>query len=48
VGAERFLPVDAVSLPSNPSEAAEEICRLLEERGFIPERTDPLTGGAGI
>ena len=27
--------------------AAERICRLLEERGFIPELGD-LTGGAGI
>jgi sulfate adenylyltransferase large subunit len=48
VGAERFAAIDAATLPADQSEAAEEICRLLEDRGFIPERSDPLTGGAGI
>jgi bifunctional enzyme CysN/CysC len=40
VGSDRFVPLESLS--------ADEICRVLEERGFIPELTDPLTGGAGI
>jgi sulfate adenylyltransferase large subunit len=48
VGADRFVAVEGDSLPRDSSDAAEEICRLLESRGFIPERSDPLTGGAGI
>ena len=48
VGPERFLAVDAGSLPADAARAAEEICRLLEARGFIPEDVGPLTGGAGI
>jgi hypothetical protein len=41
------VAVEAASLPSDSSEAAEAICRLLEAGGFIPELGD-LTGGAGI
>ena len=48
VGEDRLVAVDAATLPPKQAEAAEAICRLLEERGFIPERSDPLTGGAGI
>src|SRR5437667_395693 len=48
VGAERFVAVDAGTLPADPVKAAEEICRLLEARGFIPEDMGPLTEGAGI
>ena len=48
VGEDRFVAIDAATLPAKQAEAAEAVCRLLEERGFIPERTDPLTGGAGI
>jgi len=47
VGTDWFVAVEAASLPSDSSEAAEAICRLLEEGGFIPELGD-LTGGAGI
>jgi hypothetical protein len=48
VGADRFVAVEAGSFPADSSEAAEAICQLLAERGFIPEGSDPLTGGAGI
>jgi hypothetical protein len=29
--------VDAATLPADPSEAADAICRLLKARGIIPE-----------
>jgi sulfate adenylyltransferase large subunit len=48
VGADRFVAVNAAELPADYSKAAEEICRMLERRGFIPEDIGPLTGGAGI
>jgi len=48
VGADRFVIIDTALLPSDHSKAADEICRLLESRGFIPEDMGPLTGGAGI
>ncbi len=47
-GGEGFVVVDERTLPTGPAAAAEEICRLLEEGGFIPEATGPLTGGDGI
>jgi hypothetical protein len=47
VGTDRFVAVESASLPSDSSDAAETICRLLEAGGFIPELGD-LTGGAGI
>ena len=47
-GGEDFLVVDERTLPPGPAAAAEEICRLLEAGGFIPEATGPLTGGDGI
>jgi len=48
VGEERFVAVDAGTLSADHVKAAEEICRLLEARGFIPEDMGPLTEGAGI
>jgi len=47
VGRDRFLAVDPV-LPSDLEEAAEAICRTLEETGYIPRLPKPFTGGAGI
>jgi hypothetical protein len=47
VGTDQFVSVEAASLPSDSSDAAETICRLLEASGFISELGD-LTGGAGI
>ncbi len=48
VGEERFVAVDAGALAADPMKASEEICRMLEARGFIPEDMGPLTEGAGI
>ena len=48
VGADRFVAIEASSLPADHSKAAEQICHLLEAGGFIPEDIGPLTGGAGI
>jgi sulfate adenylyltransferase large subunit len=48
VGEDWFVAIEAATLPSDSPDAAEAICRLLEERGFIAEQSDPLTGGAGI
>ena len=48
IGADRFLAVDAGSLSADHAKAAEEICKELEARGFIPVDIGPLTGGAGI
>ncbi len=48
VGADRFLSFDAASLSADHAKAAEEICKQLEARGFIPVDIGPLTGGAGI
>ena len=48
VGADRFVAVDAALLAKDHSKAADEICRLLEKGGFLPEDIGPLTGGAGI
>jgi hypothetical protein len=48
VGADRFVIIDSALLPVDHTKAADEICRLLEARGFIPEDMGPLTGGAGI
>ena len=48
IGADRFLAVDAGALSADHAKAAEEICKELEARGFIPVDIGPLTGGAGI
>lgn len=45
VGAQRFLEVDAGSLPTDQEQAAEEICRLLERRGVITGESDFFEGG---
>ncbi|MGH9720082.1 MAG: hypothetical protein ACRD8O_07705, partial [Bryobacteraceae bacterium] len=45
VGAERIVAIDANDLPASAADAAEEVCRILETRGFLPEQ---FTGGAGI
>jgi sulfate adenylyltransferase large subunit len=48
VGSDRFMAASAASLPADAEEAAEEICRMLEDRGFIRRPPKPFTGGAGI
>jgi hypothetical protein len=48
VGSDRFLAASAASLPGDPEQAADEICRMLEERGYIRPEPKPFTGGAGI
>jgi sulfate adenylyltransferase large subunit len=48
VGEERFVAIEAAALPPDNVRAADEICRQLESRGYIPEDIGPLTGGAGI
>jgi len=48
VGEERFVAVDAGALAADPMKASEEICWMLEARGFIPEDMGPLIEGAGI
>jgi sulfate adenylyltransferase large subunit len=48
VGSDRFLVVAAASLPAGPDRAADEICRILEDRGYIRRPPKPFSGGAGI
>jgi len=48
VGSDRFLAVSAGELPADSEQAAEEICRILEDRGYIRRPPKPFTGGAGI
>ncbi len=48
VGSDRFLAVNTSELPVDPDEAADAICRTLEDRGYIPRLPRPFTGGAGI
>jgi sulfate adenylyltransferase large subunit len=48
VGGDRFVTVSAAMLPDDPETSAEEICRSLEQRGYIRPQPKPFTGGAGI
>jgi sulfate adenylyltransferase large subunit len=48
VGSDRFFAARAVNLPDDPEHAAEQICRTLEDRGYIRPQPKPFTGGAGI
>jgi sulfate adenylyltransferase large subunit len=48
VGGDRFVTVSAATLPDDPEAAADEICRSLEQRGYIRPQPKPFTGGAGI
>jgi hypothetical protein len=48
VGTDRFLDVNTAELPADPDEAADAICRTLEDRAYIPRLPKPFTGGAGI
>jgi len=48
VGRDRFLAVNTAELPQSPDEAVNAICRILEDRGYIPRLPKPFTGGAGI
>ena len=48
VGSDRFLAARTANLPEDPEHAAEQICRTLEERGYIRPQPKPFTGGAGI
>ena len=48
VGGDRFLAVSLTDLPADPDDAAEAICGTLEDRGYVPRRPKPFTGGAGI
>ena len=46
VGRDRFLAARSAELPDDPNDAADAVCRTLEDRGYIPRL--PFTGGAGI
>ena len=48
VGNDRFLVVNAARLPANIEDAADAICRTLEEKGYIRPLPKPFIGGAGI
>jgi hypothetical protein len=48
VGSDRFLAVNRGELPAGPDEAADALCRTLEDRAYIPRLPKPFTGGAGI
>ena len=48
VGNDRFFAARAINLPDDPEHAAEQICRTLEDRGYIRPMPKPFTGGAGI
>jgi hypothetical protein len=48
VGGDRFVTVSAATLPDDAESAADEICRSLEQRGYIRPQPKPFTGGAGI
>jgi hypothetical protein len=47
VGADRFLDIDPQTLSLRDEEAAQQVCQLLEDRGFI-RKDDRGTGGDGI
>ncbi len=48
VGSDRFVELSGATLPDDPESASDEICRLLEQQGYIRPRPKPFTGGAGI
>jgi sulfate adenylyltransferase large subunit len=48
VGSDRFVTVSPATLPDDPETAADEICRSLEQQGYIRPQPKPFTGGAGI
>ena len=48
VGRDRFLAVETAELPNDSDDAADAICRTLEDHGYIPRLPKPFTGGAGI
>jgi sulfate adenylyltransferase large subunit len=48
VGGDRFVFINAATLPEEPDSAADEICRRLEEGGYIRPQPKPFTGGGGI
>jgi len=48
VGSDRFVLVNTATLPQDSEAAADEICRRLEEGGYIRKQPKPFTGGAGI
>ncbi len=48
VGNDRFFATRAANLPDDSEHAAEQICRTLEDRGYIRRQPKPFTGGAGI
>jgi len=48
VGSDRFVTFNAAALPADPETAADEICRSLEQQGYIRPQPKPFTGGAGI
>jgi sulfate adenylyltransferase large subunit len=48
LGSDRFIAVNAASLPADAEQATDEICRTLEDRGYIRRQPKPFTGGAGI
>ncbi len=48
VGSDRFFATRAANLPDDPEHAADQICRTLEDRGYIRRQPKPFTGGAGI
>lgn len=48
IGGDRFLALNTAELSSNTDEAADAICRILEDRSYIPRLPKPFTGGAGI
>ena len=47
VGADRFLDIDPQTLSLSDGEAADQVCRLLEARGFV-RRDYRGTSGDGI
>jgi sulfate adenylyltransferase large subunit len=48
MGSDRFLAVNTAELPTEPEDAADAICHVLEERSYIPRLPKPFIGGAGI
>jgi len=48
VGSDRFVKLSTAAMPDDPESAADEICRSLEQQGYIRPRPKPFTGGAGI
>jgi sulfate adenylyltransferase large subunit len=47
IGESSFVDIDPATLPADEDQAAIEICRELESRGFLRQQ-EPLGGGAGI